>query len=34
MASISAEMKIYAVEQCYVGAGSFNQIAERFGVHC
>lgn len=33
MASISAGTKIHAVEQCYAGAGSLNQIAERFGVH-
>jgi transposase-like protein len=33
MAVISAETKIQAVEQCYAGAGSLNQIAERFGVH-
>ena len=33
MASISMETKIHAVEQCYAGAGSLNQIAERFGVH-
>ena len=33
MASISVETKIHAVEQCYAGAGSLNQIAERFGVH-
>ncbi|WP_303437170.1 helix-turn-helix domain-containing protein [uncultured Oscillibacter sp.] len=32
-ALISAEMKIHAAEQCYAGAGSLNQIAERFGVH-
>jgi transposase-like protein len=33
MASITVETKIHAVEQCYAGAGSLNQIAERFGVH-
>lgn len=33
MAVISAETKIHAVGQCYAGAGSLNQIAERFGVH-
>ena len=33
MAVISAETKIQAVEQYYAGAGSLNQIAERFGVH-
>ena len=33
MASISVETKIHAVKQCYAGAGSLNQIAERFGVH-
>lgn len=33
MASISVETKIHAVEQCYAGAGSLDQIAERFGVY-
>ena len=33
MASISVKTKIQAVEQYYAGAGSLNQIAERFGVH-
>ena len=28
MALIRVETKIYAVEQCYAGAGSLNQIAE------
>ena len=33
MAVISRETKTHAVEQCYAGAGSLNQIAERFGAH-
>ena len=33
MASISAETKIQAVEQCYAGAGSLHQIVEKFGIH-
>lgn len=33
MALIRVETKIHAVEQRYAGAGSLNQIAEKFGAH-
>ena len=33
MAMISSDTKIHAVKQYYVGSGSLNEIAAKFGVH-